>query len=66
MNKSETSGSDSPDKYGNTEYNFQYCCFPDCGCDGARLCDAPSGPNYAALNLNIEKGSLSRLNRKPE
>ncbi len=26
------------DKYGNTEYQFDFCSFPDCGCDGARLC----------------------------
>mgnify|MGYP001613519268 CR=1 FL=1 len=49
-----------PDKYGNTEDNFRYCCFPDCGCDGARLCDAPSGPNFAAINLNLEKGYFKR------
>lgn len=26
------------DAYGNTEYQFDRCSFPDCGCDGARLC----------------------------
>ena len=28
------------DEYGNTENDFRFCCFPDCGCDGARLCMA--------------------------
>jgi len=28
------------DSYGNTEYQFDHCSFPDCGCDGARLCMA--------------------------
>lgn len=28
------------DRYGNTENQFSYCSFPDCGCDGARLCMA--------------------------
>ena len=46
------------DDYGNTEEDFKNCCFPDCGCDGSRLCMAPSGASYGALELNIEKGSL--------
>lgn len=25
------------DLYGNTEDQFENCCFPDCGCDGSRL-----------------------------
>lgn len=45
------------DAYGNTEYQFEYCSFPDCGCDGARLCMAGEASN-AALTLNIEKRSL--------
>jgi hypothetical protein len=43
------------DEYGNTESNFRYCCFPNCGCDGARRCMAPSGANDLALTLNLEK-----------
>lgn len=43
------------DNYGNTEASFKYCCFPDCGCDGARLCMAPSGANYASAALNVER-----------
>lgn len=42
------------DKYGNTEAVFKYCCFPDCGCDGARNCHAPSGSNDNANIGNIE------------
>ncbi len=43
------------DRYGNTEAQFDYCCFPDCGCDGARNCDSKGEPNFAALALNLEK-----------
>jgi len=46
------------DDYGNTEAQFDNCCFPDCGCDGARLCMAPSGANYCSMAMNIERGSL--------
>ena len=46
------------DQYGNTESNFRNCCFPDCGCDGARLCMAPSGPNSGSCAINIERGSV--------
>lgn len=53
------------DKYGNTEYDFLNCCFPDCGCDGARLCMAPSGANRGSCAINIERGSLSVLRNKP-
>jgi len=31
-----------------------YCCCPDCGCDGARLCMAENGPSEAALRCNVE------------
>lgn len=44
------------DEYGNTEDSFEFCSFPDCGCDGARLCMAGS-PNNGASALNIEKRS---------
>ena len=44
------------DSYGNTERDFKYCCYPDCGCDGARLCMARN-PNRASMSLNIERGS---------
>ena len=47
------------DRYGNEiDGEFLYCSFPDCGCDGARLCMAKNGPSWCALTLNLEKGSL--------
>lgn len=49
---------DERDKYGNTEDDFQNCSFPDCGCAGARLCMAPSGPHEGALTLNRERRSF--------
>ena len=42
------------DEYGNTEAQFDYCCFPDCGCDGSRLCMAPSGASENAFRGNVE------------
>ena len=45
---------DPIDAYGNTENQFDYCSFPDCGCDGARLCDAQSGPSAHAASGNVE------------
>ena len=41
------------DEYGNTEDSFQYCSFPDCGCDGARLCMAGEASDAAASG-NVE------------
>ena len=43
--------------YGNTEYQYEYCSFPSCGCDGSRNCDAPSGASSASLIWNREKGT---------
>jgi hypothetical protein len=57
------------DKYGNTEDDFQNCSFPDCGCDGARLCMAPNGAHEGALILNLEKMPYElrcRLNQEKE
>lgn len=49
----------TPDQYGNTEREpNKFCCFPDCGCDGSRLCQAERGPNFASCAINIERGSL--------
>lgn len=42
------------DAYGNTEAQFEHCCFPDCGCDGARLCMAPSGASSRSCDQNVE------------
>lgn len=41
------------DQYGNTENDFPNCCFPHCGCDGARLCMAHN-PNDNARQCNVE------------
>ena len=41
------------DGHGNTEDQFEFCCFPNCGCDGARLCMA-SEANTNAQKLNVE------------
>lgn len=41
------------DNYGNTEDQFDYCSFPDCGCDGARLCMAGTASDRACLQ-NVE------------
>jgi hypothetical protein len=42
------------DVHGNTEASFQYCAFPDCGCDGSRLCQAPNGASDNAVECNVE------------
>lgn len=47
------------DRYGNTEEDFINCAFPDCGCDGERLCMAKSGASEDARCCNVE-GMWSR------
>ena len=42
------------DAYGNTESDFRACCFPDCGCDGARVCQASASASEFALDSNVE------------
>ena len=42
------------DAFGNTEDQFEYCCFPDCGCDGARVC-MTGEPNSASQAMNLER-----------
>lgn len=43
------------DDYGNKiDGDLIYCCFPDCGCDGARLCMAKRGASDLALGRNVE------------
>jgi len=53
-------GTGKVDDYGNpfSGDRIIYCCFPDCGCDGARLCQAEKGANSSACAMNIERGSL--------
>lgn len=41
------------DEYGNTEEDFKNCSFPNCGCDGARLCMAGEA-NENACKFNVE------------
>lgn len=45
------------DRYGNPLDGSRliYCCFPDCGCDGARLCSAENGASSGAIELNLER-----------
>jgi hypothetical protein len=43
------------DRYGNTEQDYrEFCSFPDCGCDGQRLCNAKSGANADSVKCNVE------------
>ncbi len=44
------------DKYGNDINGDRiiYCCFPDCGCDGSRLCMAENGASNRAFGENVE------------
>ena len=46
------------DQYGNPTDGSRLinCCFPDCGCDSARLCMAENGPNNCSRSLNREQG----------
>ena len=42
--------------YGNTEADpCHFCQFPDCGCDGARLCQATKGPSEDSMRCNVEQ-----------
>jgi hypothetical protein len=52
------------DKYGNpiSGDRLIYCCFPDCGCDGARLCGAEQGASNRAIEQNVE-GMYGRRDR---
>lgn len=55
---------DGCDQYGNSEAEpCRYCSFPDCGCDGARLCMATEGASSKALDGNVE-GMWSGKSRK--
>lgn len=51
------------DGYGNpvSGDEIRNCCFPDCGCDGSRLCMAKNGPSFSACAINIERGQGGRL-----
>ena len=53
----------SVDAYGNTADQFDYCSYPDCGCDGNRLCGASSGASERAATFNVEGMYRSRDGR---
>lgn len=44
------------DAYGNPTDGSRliHCCFPDCGCDGSRLCMAENGASERAMRQNVE------------
>ena len=50
---------DPDDSYGTPKSGDRLinCGFPDCGCDGARLCMAENGASGCAMSLNRERGS---------
>ena len=50
------------DGYGNTEDSFKFCSFPDCGCDGARLCMAGDA-SARSVEQNVE-GMYQRKDRE--
>lgn len=54
------------DQYGNPVdgSEIRNCCFPDCGCDGARNCMAGGRPNRAAAALNSERGSSASFGKE--
>ena len=65
--RADDKADDEPvDDYGNPLSGDRLinCCFPDCGCDGARLCMAENGPSSSAVAINIERGSWTPR-RKP-
>ena len=52
------------DGYGNTEDQFDFCSFPDCGCDGARLCMAgEASPRATRQNVEGMWGLKTRKQR---
>ncbi len=54
--------SEREDAYGNpltedgelVDGRLIYCCCPDCGCDGERLCMAENGASETAIRCNVE------------
>ena len=51
--------------YGNPKNGDRliYCCFPDCGCDGERLCVADNGSSKRAQRQNVE-GMYQRTDKR--
>jgi hypothetical protein len=66
------------DSYGNpltedgelVEGKLLFCCFPDCGCDGSRLCMAEHGASENSCKANVEgmyhRGGLQAQKAKME
>ena len=54
--KGEPEMSETTDNYGNPTDGSRLinCCFPDCGCDGSRLCMAENGASVRAQKENVE------------
>lgn len=52
------------DIYGNPPDRIINCCFPDCGCDGARLCMAENGASASSFELNLERGASASEKRR--
>lgn len=61
MDKPTNITDETEDEYGNPMDGSRliYCCFPDCGCDGHRLCMAENGASERCYTQNIE-GMYSR------
>lgn len=55
------------DAYGNdiNGDHIEFCCFPDCGCDGERLCMAKNGASDNAVRCNVE-GMYRRGDKKAQ
>ena len=53
------------DQYGNDPEDdvLVNCCFPDCGCDGARLCMAKKGASSSSCVLNYGRGSFVKFDK---
>ncbi len=53
------------DSYGNPLSGDRLinCCFPDCGCDGARNCAAENGASWCSTEINLERGSKASRTR---
>ena len=48
------------DTYGNTEDQFVFCCFPDCGCDRSRNCMAGMRREFwSSKSKRKERGEIS-------
>ena len=53
------------DEYGNPKDGSRLinCCYPNCGCDGARLCMAENGASERSQRTNVE-GMWQRTDKR--